>query len=168
MFEKFGEFDSAEEICRAAAAQLAEGDVEAIRILAQENGLDPMDVEDYIEGEAEELCTPSMAAVGKLTAEKKELGLTGALEEFVEELFMMCEESREYALAIRRKGKRLDEYLARVVDYAFEHTLEVPKQITDRTKKVKGFMNGHALKMGVPSLADRERIAEEYYLGEEK
>ena len=30
MFEKFGEFDSYEEINRAAAAQLAEGDTEAI------------------------------------------------------------------------------------------------------------------------------------------
>ena len=30
LFEKFGEFDSAEELNRAAAAQLAEGDIDAI------------------------------------------------------------------------------------------------------------------------------------------
>ena len=45
MFEKFGEFDSWEEINRAAAAQKAEGDYEAIKTLAEENGLDPDDAQ---------------------------------------------------------------------------------------------------------------------------
>ena len=40
MFEKFGEFDSSEEINRAAAAQLKEGDIEAVYAIAEENGLD--------------------------------------------------------------------------------------------------------------------------------
>ena len=43
MFDKFGEFDSYEEINRAAKAQLEEGDLEAIRTIAEENGLDPED-----------------------------------------------------------------------------------------------------------------------------
>ena len=38
MYDKFGEFDSAEELNRAAAAQLREGDTEAIYIIAKENG----------------------------------------------------------------------------------------------------------------------------------
>ena len=38
MFEKFGEFDSCEEINRAAKAQLEEGDLEAIKTIAEENG----------------------------------------------------------------------------------------------------------------------------------
>ena len=45
MFDKFGEFDSYEEINRAAKAQLEEGDLEAIRTIAEENGLDPEDAE---------------------------------------------------------------------------------------------------------------------------
>lgn len=40
MFEKFGEFDSCEELNRAAAAQLAEGDTDAIYTIAEENGID--------------------------------------------------------------------------------------------------------------------------------
>ena len=43
MFDKFGEFDSYEEINRAAKAQLEEGDLEAIKTIAEENGLDPED-----------------------------------------------------------------------------------------------------------------------------
>lgn len=48
MFEKFGEFDSVEELNRAAAGQKAEGDEEALLILAEENGIDREDAEDYI------------------------------------------------------------------------------------------------------------------------
>ena len=47
MFDKFGEFDSYEEINRAAKAQLEEGDLEAIKTIAEENGLDPEDAEDF-------------------------------------------------------------------------------------------------------------------------
>lgn len=50
MFEKFGEFDSYEEINRAAKAQLEEGDLEAIKTIAEENGLDPEDAEDFCTG----------------------------------------------------------------------------------------------------------------------
>ena len=50
MFEKYGEFDSYEEINRAAAAQLEEGDTEAIYAIAEENGIDREDAEEYIDG----------------------------------------------------------------------------------------------------------------------
>ena len=48
MFDTFGEFDSAEEINKAAAGQLAQGDTQAIKDIARENGLDPADAEDYL------------------------------------------------------------------------------------------------------------------------
>lgn len=66
MFEKFGEFDSVEELNRAAAAQKAEGDEEALVALAEENGIDKEDAEDYMDDCADELATPLMAAMGKL------------------------------------------------------------------------------------------------------
>ena len=66
MFEKFGEFDSAEEMNRAAAAQLAEGDTEAVIAIAKENGIERLEAEDYIDGVMEELVTPLMAALVKL------------------------------------------------------------------------------------------------------
>lgn len=50
MFEKFGKFDSYEEINRAAKAQLEEGDLEAIKTITEENGLDPEDAEDFCTG----------------------------------------------------------------------------------------------------------------------
>ena len=56
LFPKFGEFDSYEEINRAAEAQLKEGDKEAIKLLAKENGLDEMDAEDYMSAEEKAWC----------------------------------------------------------------------------------------------------------------
>ena len=79
MFEKFGEFDSYEEINRAAKAQLEEGDLEAIKTIAEENGMDPEDAEDFCTGAIEELTTPRLAAIGKLELEAKDLSLTGAV-----------------------------------------------------------------------------------------
>lgn len=80
MYEKFGEFDSWEEINKAAQAQLEEGDLDAIKEIAKENGLDPEDVEDFCTGTIEELTTPTLAAIGKLDAEAKDLKIDGGTE----------------------------------------------------------------------------------------
>ena len=66
MDHKFGIFNTVEELNRAAAAQKAEGDMEALYALAAENGIEKADVDDYLDGAAEELATPLMAALGKL------------------------------------------------------------------------------------------------------
>lgn len=47
MFNTFGEFDSYEEINRAAAAQLKEGDTDAVFAIARENGIEQEDAEDF-------------------------------------------------------------------------------------------------------------------------
>ena len=73
MFDKFGEFDSADEMNRAAAAQRKEGDNEAILAIAEENGIDKEDAMDFIDGCVAAFVTPLMAAYGKLDIEAKEL-----------------------------------------------------------------------------------------------
>ena len=77
MFEKFGEFNSAEELNRAAAAQKEQGDEEALILLAQENGIDREDAEDYYDSAVDMLATPAMAAIGKLAIESADLKLGG-------------------------------------------------------------------------------------------
>ena len=51
MFEKFGELNSVEELNKAAAGLKEEGDVASLIVLAEENGLDKEDAEDYAAGE---------------------------------------------------------------------------------------------------------------------
>ena len=64
MFDTFGEFDSAEEINKAAANQRINGDMEAIREIAAENGLDPEDAEDFINGDIDVLVSTTVVEVG--------------------------------------------------------------------------------------------------------
>lgn len=104
MFDKFGEFDSAEEINRAAAAQLKEGDLDAIKTIAEENGLDPEDAEDFCTGAIDSLTTPLLAAIGKLEMESKDLGLKNMMEDWKNFLIQMCEEDDQMAQAVRKKG----------------------------------------------------------------
>ena len=75
MFDKFGEFDSADEMNRAAAAQRKEGDNEAILAIAEENGIDREDAIDFIDGCVAAFVTPLMAAYGKLDIEANHGGL---------------------------------------------------------------------------------------------
>ena len=105
MFEKYGEFDSYEEINRAAAAQLAEGDEEAIYAIAEENGIDREDAEDYIAGDASELVTALMAANGKLKVEAAELQPKEIMADWLDYIQIQCFEDQEMRLAVRRKGK---------------------------------------------------------------
>ena len=53
MFEKFGEFDSAEELNMCAEGLRNEGDEESLIALAEENGIDGEDAEDFMTGDLE-------------------------------------------------------------------------------------------------------------------
>lgn len=56
MFERFGEFGSAEEINETAVNLRKEGDMENIKVLAKENGIDEENAEVFIDGELLYLC----------------------------------------------------------------------------------------------------------------
>lgn len=164
MYEKFGEFDSFEELNRAAAAQKAEGDEEALFALAQENGLDKEDVEDYLDGIVEELATVSMAAIGKLKLEKEDLKLGGVLSDWGDELMEMCMESQELAAAVRKKGKYLAGYIAATADSGWKNRVIVDKRIVNKTKEVKKIIGTHEFAIGIPDRKTRRELARAYYL----
>ena len=112
MFDIFGEFDSAEEINEAAAAQLAEGDIEAIMTIARENGIDADDAQDYIDGTTDELCSQLMAAFGKIEVEAAELKPKEIIEDWVNYIKKRCTESEDMARAVRSEGKRVKGWIA--------------------------------------------------------
>ena len=147
MFDKFGEFDSYEEINRAAKAQLEEGDLEAIKTIAEENGLDPEDAEDFCTGAIEELTTPSLAAMGKLELEAKDLSLTGALRDWTDFIKQLCLEDEEMAL---------------ILEKAFNDKA----QLDDRITKAAGLTP--PLYISIPGKAQIKEIVRGYYLGEKK
>lgn len=109
MFDKFGEFDSADELNQAAAGLLQEGDKENIYVLAKENGIDKEITQMYIEGEISYLADSETAAMGKVDIElaevKKQYGITAeCVAEYVKSL---CTK-QAFANQVRSKSKSLN------------------------------------------------------------
>ena len=168
MFEKFGEFDSVEELNRAAEAQRAEGDEKALVLLAEANGIDKEDAEDFMDGCIPVLATPLMAATGKIRVESESLILKGVLTDWRDTLLDLCTENEELQAAVRRKGKSLCECMAALIRFAFENKEQVNDEIVRKTKIMH---NGKEepmrspLYLGVPNKTQVKKLILEYYLG---
>lgn len=159
MFEVFGEFDSAEEINKAAAAQLAQGDTQAVRDIAKENGLDPADAEDYITGDVTELCNPLMAALGKIKIEEDELKPVELVQDWVNYIKTQVTEHPDMAIAVRKKDKTVKGCIAELLKWSYKNCYVVDKDI------VKAAGIGVTVKMGIPGIGHAYEIIKAYYLG---
>lgn len=154
MFEKFGEFDTLEELNAAAEGQKEQGDREALLELAKENGIDIEDAEDYMDGCTDKLASLPAAAYGRIKIEKAE---SEKSDNFIEVMIMnviitmlegMCTEPLMMT-AVIRKGKRISAIMLAIKEEASKHK------------------NGN---MGVACGTDRElcEIIRAYYLESEK
>ena len=159
MFEKFGEFDSAEELNKTAAGLKAEGDMESLVLLAVENGLDKEDAEDYMDGCMEELANPLMAAQGKLNVEEKELQPYGIMIDWLSYIRATCMEHEEMQIAVRKKGKSLRDCTAKLLAYSLKNAKPVDKDILERANVKRG------CKFYVPDMGEAKEIIKKYYLG---
>lgn len=159
MFEKFGEFDSTEELNRAAAAQLKEGDIEAILTIAKENGIDEEDARDYIDGCTQVFVSPLMAAFGKLEIESAALKPYGIMEDWIQYIKMRCSEDPAMAEAVRRKKKSLKGCIAALITWSFKNARPVDKDIL----KAAGI--SYRVTLGIPDMGQAKRIITEYYTG---
>lgn len=113
MFELFGEFNSADELNLAAAGQLEQGEIESLKKLAEENGIDPDMTDMYIQGIMPYLCDDMTAAIGKIEIEKKHYKnqfFEHMLDDLTGYITSRCTE-QEFAKAVRAKGKKLNDCL---------------------------------------------------------
>lgn len=159
MNKSFGEFGSAEEINRAAAAQLREGDTDAIVTIAKENGIDEEDAQDYIDGIVPELCTPVMAALGKLKIEEKELEPYGIMKDWITYIRIRCAEEGKVAAGVMKKDRTLKGCIAAILIWSWKNAREVDADI----KKQAGVSGRCSL--GIPDMGTARKIITEYYLG---
>lgn len=127
MFDKFGEFGSVEELNAAAAGFLEEGDYGSLFSLAEENGLDREDVQDYIDGYMDNLAAPAEAAMGRIRAlrqhqvtENKNVAERMACGVMLSMLETMCADP-EMAKAVMEKGKRMTEVYSAMGEEAQKH-----------------------------------------------
>lgn len=113
MFDKFGEFDSAEELNKAAAGLKEEGDMTGLIELAEENGLDKADAEDYMDDMVPELATPLAASLGRISIQEagsaKEDIMTAVTLKVIAMTLKSMVQEEAVAAAVMKKGKRIKE-----------------------------------------------------------
>lgn len=160
MFEKFGEFNSAEEINATAEGLKKEGDTESLYAMAEENGLEKEDVDDYLEGYTEELVNPLMAAMGKLAVEEKDLKPKHIMVDWVNYIKTQCANKEAVARAVRMKEKNIKECIATILKYSFTIRTTVDKDIC----RAAGINNAR-VDLGIPNAAKVKELIDTYYLG---
>lgn len=159
MFGKFGEFDSWEEINKAADGQKAQGDIEALKELAAENGIDQDDVEDYMDGVIPELCTAKTAALGKLAVENADIKASEIVQDWIDYIQTTAMEDLQMSLAVRKKGKSLIGCLGAILKWSYAARYKVD----DRIIKASG-IGAAGVEMGIPGMASARKIILEYYM----
>ena len=165
MEHKFGIFNTVEELNRAAAAQKAEGDEEALIALAVENGLDKEDALDYMDDVADCLCTAKMAAVAKLEQEAQELKLKSQLKDWKDFVVQLVMESEGDSLsnAVFSPDKQLLNVLATGMKTASKNRITVDSKII----KVAGLPESAAY-IGMCGKDELRKIVMDYYMGGQK
>lgn len=158
MFDRFGEFDSSEEINRAAAGLKEEGDLPSLRVLAKENGIDEAFADMYMQGAMPFLCDVATAAIGKLTAEEAEVKPVEIMEDWTEYIKTSCMEDEELAAAVRRKGKSLKACIAALLMWSFKNQHDVPKEVM----KEAG-VSASRCTLGIPGMGTAKKLIREYY-----
>ncbi|MDE7422127.1 MAG: hypothetical protein K2N51_00260 [Lachnospiraceae bacterium] len=126
MFDKFGEFNSVEELNMAAEGFLKEGDTESLYALAEENGIDKEDAEDYVNGDTEVFATSSMAVYGRIAVQEKEIAKSeNQSEKMINMVILNMTKAimtdSEMQKGIMKKGKRITEIMELMKKGAAEH-----------------------------------------------
>lgn len=174
MEKKFGIFNTVEELNRAAAAQKAEGDLEALIGLATENGLEKEDAEDYMDSDDPEdfLCNATMAAIGKLNMEEQDLHLESQMKDWKDFIVQMltdypvdhADEDRDtLANAVFNPEKKLLDVLAAGLKMASKNRVTIDRRIT----KEAGLPES-AGQIGMCGRDELKKIILDYYMGDKK
>ena len=161
MFDKFGEFDTYEELNKAAEGQKTQGDIEALKELAVENGIDPGDVEDYVDGVIQELCTAKTAALGKLAVEIADIKASEIVQDWIDYILTSAMEDLQMSVAIRKKGKSLIGCIGAILKWSYNAKYKVDERII----KASGIGKiGMEIYLGMPGMASAKKIIREYYM----
>lgn len=107
LFERFGEMDL-EELNKAAEGLKKEGDLDSLRALALENGLDPEDVEDYVAGDVKQLATLRQAALGRIKVQEKQTEIPRTAAGIIYGMARAMTTDPEACRAFMKKGSRVD------------------------------------------------------------
>lgn len=160
MFDRFGELDSYKELNGLAENLFNEGDLDGIRTLAKENGIEEF-AGPYIEGDIPSLCDAETAALGKLTVEADALKLKGLMLDWLDYAKALAGKKEAVAIGIRHKNKSLEGCLAVLLKAAIQN--QVP--VDDKIIKAAGIKGTGKVTFGVPSMGEAKKLISQYYGG---
>ena len=107
LFERFGEMDL-EELNKAAEGLKEECDLENLKALALENGLDPEDVADYVAGDTKQLATLRQAALGRIKVQEEKTKIPRTAAGIIYGMARAMTTDPEACRAFMKKGSRVD------------------------------------------------------------
>lgn len=107
LFSRFGEMNL-EELNKAAAGLKEEGDLESLKALALENGLDPEDAGDYADGAVGQLATLRQAALGRIKVQEEQTEIPRTAAGIIYGMARAMTTDPEACKAFMKKGSRID------------------------------------------------------------
>lgn len=160
MFDRFGEFGSAEEINETAVNLRKEKDTEGIMALAKENGIDEEIAEVFVGGDILYLCDDMTAAIGKIDVEAAEMQPKEIMMDWTDYIKARCFEDGRMAAAVRGKGKSLKGCIAALLSWSLKNQIPVDGDILKAAK-----VSARKVTLGIPGIGTAKKIITDYYMG---
>lgn len=163
MWEKFGGMETAADINELAANMRSEKDMDSIRALAKERGIDAQIADLFIAGNLEELCDAETAAVGKLTVEQADMKLKkpSIIDDWIDYIKAECMSGdSQFTEAVMKNDKTLKGSIGSILRWSFSNQNEIDSSIL----KAAG-VTGARVTMGIPAAGQAKKIIRDYYLG---
>lgn len=164
MYEKYGYFETAEEINKRAVELLAAGDKNGVIELAKENGIEQEIAEIFCTGEVDYICDEESAAIGKIDVEVAKMSPQEIFKDWIEYIKACIYNDKNMARAVRKEDKSIEGCICKLLVWSFKNAYDVPKEIIEEAQKeVKGIPK--TVKMGIPGMGTVKKLIREYYLG---
>lgn len=175
MFEKFGRMDLAG-INNTAEKLVNDEDIDGLRILASENGIETYAVQAYVDGESDYLCDDiTDAALARLDIEADDIGAEELMGDWADYVRSLVMDSVEVAKNVMDPGKSFIGCVGKLAAWSILHAEPVPGEIINAMKaavthdqlKKLGIEMRHIdyTKIGMPGIGTAKRLIREYYGG---
>ncbi|MFQ9941841.1 MAG: hypothetical protein ACLRV8_13310, partial [Blautia hansenii] len=135
-------------------------DIDSLKVMAKENGIQEDFVEMYLQGDIPVLCDALTAALGKIDIEAAELKPKEIMEDWVEYLRGQCVEDDTLARQVRKKGKSLKGCIAALLSWSFKNQQTINEDIIK-----KAGVTAKKVTLGIPGMGRAKQIIKDYYMG---
>lgn len=163
MYEKYGFYETAEEINKRAAELKGEGKYEEVKEFAKENGIEVEIAELFCAGEIDMICDDETAAIGRIDVESEKFKNKEIFSDWIEYIKVCACKDKNMTIAVRKENKSIEGCISKILIWSFQNAYAVPAEIIkEAQKEVKGIPNN--VKMGIPGMGTVKKLIKEYFM----